>query len=125
MVQASTTGNLKTAINSGGGSNNPLSTVLALKAAQGLNSPAAQQARTGSIVNNQNLFDYKQYSQTRYAYDALLRLFLEQLQPSFKQKLTNLVSSEDDLGPEIILNLKWLDTYRYNQKAVYYYLDLV
>ena len=35
------------------------------------------------------------------------------------------MSSEDDLGPEVILNLKWLDTYRYNQKSIFYYLDLV
>ena len=48
------------------------------------------------------------------------------LQPSFKQSLSpDLVSSEDDLGPEIILNLKWLDVYRYQQKAVFLYLDLI
>lgn len=75
-------------------------------------------------MGKENLFDYMRYT-SRYNYDNLLRLYLEMLQPSDKQKLTNLVSSEDDLGPELILNLKVLDTYRYNQKAVFYYLDLV
>ena len=65
-------------------------------------------------MNKENLFDYKEYVASPYSYDNLIRLYLEMLQPSFKQKLTHLVSSEDDLGPEIILNLKWLDTYRYN-----------
>ena len=54
------------------------------------------------------------YAPKEYSYENLLRLYLEMLQPSSKHNLTSLVSSEDDLGPEIILNLKWLDTYRYN-----------
>jgi len=33
--------------------------------------------------------------------------------PSAKHKLSYFVTSEDDLGPEIIMNLKWVDQYRY------------
>lgn len=45
--------------------------------------------------------------------------------PRSKQSLQTFVGTEDDLGPEVILNLKTLDVYRYHQKNVYYYLDLL
>ena len=45
--------------------------------------------------------------------------------PRTKLPLSDFVTSEDDLGPEIILNLKWLDAYRYPQKTVYFYLELL
>ena len=77
------------------------------------------------MINPELQFDYKRYSAGKYNYDGLLRLYLDNLQPNFKQSLQSFVSSEDDLGPEIILNLKWLDAYRYQQKAVFYYLDLL
>ena len=116
-------------INRGGGGNSQFITLLGKLASAGAagsdqRSAANLQGNAASFV--QHGFDYKQYLvPTKYTYDQLLRNYLEMLQPSFKQKLTNLVSSEDDLGPEVILNLKWLDTYRYNQKSIFYYLDLV
>lgn len=36
-----------------------------------------------------------------------------------------MVSSEDDLGPELIMNIKWLDSYRYNPQTLFMYLDIM
>ena len=36
-----------------------------------------------------------------------------------------MVSSEDDLGPEMIFNLKWLDPYRYPTSSIFLYLDFL
>lgn len=52
-------------------------------------------------------------------------LYFDIVQPYRKNSLQTFVSSEDDLGPEIILNLKWLDAYRYQQIGAYHYYDLV
>ena len=51
--------------------------------------------------------------------------YLELLKPTSKIPLQNFVNSEDDLGPEMIMNLKWLDCYRYEQKSVFLYLSLM
>ena len=39
--------------------------------------------------------------------------------------LNDLTKNIDDLGPEIILNLKVVDAYRYPQAAVFFYNDLL
>ena len=69
----------------------------------------------GLYANPENLFDYKRYvAGKQYSDDGLCRIYLEVLHPHFKLPLIpTFVSNEDDLGPEIILNLKWLDVYRY------------
>lgn len=52
-------------------------------------------------------------------------LYFDIVSTNKKNSLLSFVSSEDDLGPEIILNLKWLDVYRYQQIGAYHYFDLV
>ena len=67
-----------------------------------------------------------EYSKEAYDYENMLRIYLDNmLVPTKKIPLSSYVSSEDDLGPEVILNLKWLDAYRYPQKAVYLYMDVL
>ena len=60
------------------------------------------------------LFNYKQYVPGKpYSDENLLRIYMEHLMPQFKLSLYSFVGTEDDLGPEVILNLKTLDVYRY------------
>ena len=87
---------------------------------------AASDVYASAVKLDRNYFDYKKYSSHEYSYEGLIRLYFETLQPNFKQSLASLGAvTEDDLGPEIILNLKWLDAYRYSPNSVYLYLDLL
>ena len=76
-------------------------------------------------ANPEFKFDYHKYAQKNYKHDNLYSLCFDDLQPKAKQPLEAFVSDEDDLGPEVIMNLKWLDAYRYPQNTVYLLQDLV
>jgi hypothetical protein len=49
--------------------------------------------------------------------------YLQVTEPSAKREIREFVSSEDDLGPEMIMNIKWVEPYRYPSKALYFYLE--
>ena len=51
-------------------------------------------------------FDYKRYTGEKYSYPPLFRKYLESTQASSKRSMEEIVTKIDDLGPEIILNLK-------------------
>lgn len=78
-----------------------------------------------SVKKVVDTFDYKRFTGEKYGHRILLRLYLEKTQASAKRPLDGFVTSIDDLGPEIILNLRLIDTYRYPSSAAYLYYDLL
>lgn len=77
--------------------------------------------------NPENRFDFKSYVKEKPCSDDNLaqRVFFEDVLPFSKHSLSAFVNSEDDLGPEVVMNVKWLDAYRYHQQTVYLYLELI
>ena len=76
-------------------------------------------------ANPEYSFDFRNYSGKNYKYEQLFNTYFEEVQPKAKEQLSSFVNDEDDLGPEVIMNLKWLDAYRYPQQNVYLHQDLV
>ena len=82
-----------------------------------------------SVKQVVNTFDYKQFSRAavaregkgeeNYNYEELLELYLAKTQAGARRPFDHYVPSIDDLGPEIILNLKLVNAYRYSQAGVY------
>ena len=72
-------------------------------------------------------FSYERYAKSRpeLTEEATIRDYFIEVMPKSKHSLSHFVTSEDDLGPEIILNIKWIDQYRYDSRNVYLYLDLI
>ena len=50
---------------------------------------------------------------------------MKDIQPESKEPIKSFVDNEDDLSPAVIMNLKWLDAYRYRQKSIYSFLELI
>ena len=93
---------------------------------QSSSKPQHRSQPLGSAGSHEPAFDFKRYSEAQYNYENLTHLLFDKLLPREKKTLSELqIKCEDDLGPEIILNFKWLDAYRYNQKSIYYFMDLV
>ena len=83
---------------------------------------------SGFVGNPENMFDFRAfYEKKKQCSDDNLaqKVFFEDLQPKAKYRLSDLVTDEDDLGPELVMNVKWLDAYRYPSETVYLYLDLI
>ena len=57
--------------------------------------------------------EYIQISKEKYGYNRLVQKYLDKTQASSKIPLDAIVTAIDDLGPELILNLKAIDAYRY------------
>ena len=49
--------------------------------------------------------------------------YLRSTEPSAKLQISEFVSHEDDFGPELIMNIKWIEPYRYPSQTLYYYLE--
>ena len=76
-------------------------------------------------ANPEFRFNFQEYTGKSYKHEDLYSLYFEEVQPKAKEPLSQFVNDEDDLGPEVIMNLKWLDAYRYPQQNVYLHQDLV
>ena len=69
--------------------------------------------RRRSVAKIVNQIEFKKYTGEEYHYQDLLQLYIEKTQPISKRPLDDFVANIDDLGPELILNLKLIDMYRY------------
>ena len=78
-----------------------------------------------SIKKVVDQYDFKQFTKENYQYKDSLRCYLEKTQANSKIPLDAIVTAIDDLGPELIMNLKAIDAYRYPQSAVFLYQDLL
>ena len=60
-------------------------------------------------ANPEFRFNFQEYTGKSYKHEDLYNLYFEEVQPKAKEPLSQFVNDEDDLGPEVIMNLKWLD----------------
>jgi len=67
----------------------------------------------GYKPNPELQFKYQRFCDRKYTPESLYNMCFDEVQAKSKERLTSMVRDEDDLGPEVIMNLKWLDTYRF------------
>ena len=69
--------------------------------------------------------DFKSFTREKYGYKQLVDLYLKKTQSGYKSPLETFVTAIDDLGPELILNLRQIDVYRHPQSLTFLYYDLL